>query len=79
MSRYSIAAFVSSTAQKDRGEGLFELESERMLEVNVNGRVWTKMGSMVAYTGDIRFTREGMLERWGAQSGVRLQLLAKTG
>ncbi len=62
MSRYSIAEFVSSTAQKDRGEGLFELESERMLEVNVNGRVWTKMGSMVAYTGDIRFTRERMLE-----------------
>jgi uncharacterized protein (AIM24 family) len=62
MSRYSIAEFVSNTAQKDRGEGLFELESERMLEVNLNGRVWTKMGSMVAYTGDIRFTREGMLE-----------------
>ena len=62
MSKYSIAEFVSSTAQKDRGEGLFELESERMLEVNVNGSVWTKMGSMVAYTGDIRFTRERMLE-----------------
>ncbi len=62
MSRYSIAEFVSQTAQKDRGEGLFELESERMLEVNVNGSVWTKMGSMVAYTGDIRFTRERMLE-----------------
>ena len=62
MSRYSIAEFVSSTAQKDRGEGLFELESERMLEINVNGHVWIKMGSMVAYTGDIRFTRERVLE-----------------
>ncbi len=62
MSKYSIAEFVSGTAQKDRGEGLFELESERMLEVNVNGRVWTKMGSMVAYRGDIRFTRERILE-----------------
>ena len=62
MSRYSIAEFVSSTSQKDRGEGLFELETERMLEVNLSGRVWTKMGSMVAYKGDIKFTREGMLE-----------------
>ncbi len=62
MSKYSIAEFVSSTAEKDHGEGLFELESERMLEINVNGRVWTKMGSMVAYRGDIRFTRERMLE-----------------
>ncbi len=37
MSRYSIAEFVSSTSQKDRGEGLFELESDRMLEVNLSG------------------------------------------
>ena len=62
MSRYSIAEFVLSTSQKDRGEGLFELESDRMLEVNLSGRVWTKMGSMVAYKGDIKFRREGILE-----------------
>lgn len=62
MSRYTIADFVSRTSQKDRGEGLFELESERMLEINLSGRAWTKMGSMVAYTGDITFTREGILE-----------------
>lgn len=62
MSRYTIADFVQSTGQKERGEGLFELESERMLEINLNGRVWTKMGSMVAYTGDVKFTREGVLE-----------------
>jgi uncharacterized protein (AIM24 family) len=62
MSRYSIAEFVSSTSQKERGEGLFELESERMLELNLNGRIWIKMGSMVAYNGEIKFTREGILE-----------------
>ncbi len=62
MSRYTLAEFVSATAQKDRGEGLFELESERLLEINLNGMAWTKMGSMVAYRGAIKFTREGMLE-----------------
>ena len=62
MSRYSVADFVDQTAQKDRGQGLFELESDRLLEINVNGMVWTKMGSMVAYRGDIKFTREGILE-----------------
>ena len=62
MSRYSIEDFVSSTAQQDRGEGLFEFETERMLEVNLNGQVWTKMGSMVAYVGNMKFTREGILE-----------------
>jgi uncharacterized protein (AIM24 family) len=60
--RYSISDFVDRTAQKDRGQGLFELESNRLLEINLNGMVWTKMGSMVAYLGDIKFTREGMLE-----------------
>ena len=39
MGRYSISEFVSSTSQKDRGEGLFELETERILEVNLDGRV----------------------------------------
>ena len=60
--RYSIDDFVSRTAQKDRGQGLFELESDRMLEINLDGLVWTKMGSMVAYLGNIKFTREGVFE-----------------
>lgn len=62
MSRYSLEEFLNETAQEDLGQGLFELESPRFLEVNLNGTVWTKMGSMVAYTGAIKFTREGLLE-----------------
>jgi uncharacterized protein (AIM24 family) len=62
MSRGSLADFLQASQQRDRGHGLFELESERMLEINLNGMVWTKMGSMVAYVGNIRFTREGVLE-----------------
>ena len=62
MSRHSIEDFVSNTRQQDRGEGLFELETERLLEVNLDGTVWTKMGSMVAYVGQIKFTREKILE-----------------
>lgn len=41
---------------------MFELERDRLLEVNLEGMVWTKRGSMVGYTGDIKFTREGLLE-----------------
>lgn len=62
MSRYSIEEFVSKTSQQDRAEGMFELENDRMLEINLNGNVWTKTGSMVAYRGGIQFTREGVLE-----------------
>lgn len=62
MNRFSVAEFVEQSAQRDRGQGLFELESARMLEINLNGSVWTKQGSMVAYVGAVRFTREGVLE-----------------
>lgn len=62
MTRYTLHEFVETTGQKERGQGLFELESPRLLEINLNGRVWTKMGSMVAYRGQVKFTREGMLE-----------------
>ena len=63
MNDYSITNFIDRTKNKDKGEGLFELETERMLEVNLDGSVWTKMGSMVAYHGQIKFTREGILSQ----------------
>lgn len=62
MTRYSLNDFVATTVQKDRGQGLFELESPRMLEVNLNGMIWTKTGVMKAYVGAIKFEREGILE-----------------
>ncbi|MFS0823090.1 AIM24 family protein [Bacillus sp. 1P02SD] len=62
MSKYSIAEFINNTEQEDKGEGLFELETPRMLEVNLNGMVWAKAGSMVAYNGKIKYEREGILE-----------------
>lgn len=62
MGRYSLEGFIASTRQEGHGEGLFELESPRLLEINLDGQVWTKMGSMVAYTGNVKFTREGVFE-----------------
>ena len=63
MSRYSLEEFVNQTIQQDRGQGIFELETERMLEVNLDGMVWMKMGAMISYRGQIKFTREGILEQ----------------
>lgn len=62
MNRYSIDEFVNQTQQKDKEEGLFELETSRMLEINLNGQVWAKAGAMVSYRGNIKFEREGILE-----------------
>ena len=63
MGRYSIADFVARTQQKDQNQGLFELEGDRTLEVNLSAaQVWSKAGAMVAYNGQIKFEREKMLE-----------------
>lgn len=62
MTRYSLNDFVAATAQQDRGQGLFELESPRMLEVNLNGMIWIKTGAMKAYVDQVKFEREGILE-----------------
>ncbi len=62
MSEYSISEFVKKTAQDDAESDPFELENPYMLELNLDGRVWTKVGTMVAYTGDVTFIREKMLE-----------------
>lgn len=62
MSRYTLEQFVQQSSQKDRGQGVFELESPYMLEVNLSGEVRTKLGSMVAYIGDVKFTREGIAQ-----------------
>jgi uncharacterized protein (AIM24 family) len=63
MARQSLAQFVSEHAEQTRDQGLFELESDRVLEVNLAGMIWMKLGSMIAYVGNIRFSREGMLEQ----------------
>jgi uncharacterized protein (AIM24 family) len=60
---HSLAEFIESTSESDKGQGFFEKETERLLEVNLNGRVNMKKGAMVAYEGDIKFTREGVLDQ----------------
>ncbi|WP_043801029.1 AIM24 family protein [Deinococcus gobiensis] len=59
---YSLRDFLSKTAERDNPGDVFELESSKMLEVKVNGRVWSKLGAMVAYKGNLSFKREGTLE-----------------
>lgn len=60
---YTLEEFIQATSQQDKGHGLFEKETQRLLEVNLDGRINTKMGSMVAYHGEIKFTREKALDQ----------------
>jgi uncharacterized protein (AIM24 family) len=59
---FTIEEFVEATAQRDEAAGVFELENAYTLEVNMERRVWAKAGSMIGYTGAVKFTREGMTE-----------------
>lgn len=63
MVKLGLKEFLETSIQKDLGQGLFELERERVLEVNLNGDIWTKTGSMIAYVGQIKFEREGILQQ----------------
>ena len=63
MSRTTIEEFINATRQDDAAADFFQLENDRMLEINLDGEVWTKTGSMVAYVGGIKFSREGLLDR----------------
>jgi uncharacterized protein (AIM24 family) len=63
MTRYSVEDFVNQTSQKDRNQGFFELESDRILEINLsNNLAWMKRGAMIAYTGSVKFTMEDLFE-----------------
>jgi len=63
MGRYTLNDFAAKTVQRYQGHGLLELESDRMMEVNLNGNIWIKTGVMVAYLGQIKFAREGVFEQ----------------
>jgi uncharacterized protein (AIM24 family) len=62
-SKYSLKEFLNNTIQKKETNETFQLENNYLLGVNVNGKMWTKLGSMVAYHGDLKFRREGTFER----------------
>ena len=64
MDKFSIQSLLTETAQKEEKDGFFELENPYTLELNLkNQRVMLKKGAMVAYAGDVKFEREGILSK----------------
>lgn len=59
---HSISAFLQRASRPRKQGRPFQLHNDRLLDVNLNGKVWTKAGSMVGYYGIVKFTREGVLE-----------------
>jgi uncharacterized protein (AIM24 family) len=81
----SLKDFIAASEQKDASVEVFELESSHLLEVKLNGRVWAKAGSMVAYQGAVNFVRQGIMEQGlgnllkKAISGEGMQLMKMEG
>ena len=64
MEKFSIQSFIQATAQNDSKNGFFELEKDYILELNIsNQTVMIKSGAMIAYDGNVKFEREGMLSK----------------
>jgi uncharacterized protein (AIM24 family) len=61
--KYAVAEFIKETSKRNEENSFFELESSQTLEINLNGSVWTKLGAMIAYYGDIAFKRQGLSEQ----------------
>jgi uncharacterized protein (AIM24 family) len=59
----SVQEFLQASVQRDNTNEAFELENPYMLEARVNGRVWAKVGAMVATTGNVTFTRQSLGEQ----------------
>ena len=62
MGKFTLSEFIEKTKQDEQENEYFELETERVLEVNLTDTVWAKMGSMISYTGQIKFERERILD-----------------
>lgn len=62
MGEYTLEEFIRKTQQDEQENDYFELETPRILEVNLTDLVWAKAGSMISYTGEIKFERERMFE-----------------
>jgi uncharacterized protein (AIM24 family) len=63
MSKYSVEEFVSKSAQDEEAKGFFELENPYLLEVNLQRQAWAKIGTMIAYVGNVTFSRESTLKQ----------------
>ena len=64
MSEYTLAKLIEEVSENPNENDFFELEKPQLLEVNLNNqKIYTKAGAMVAYTGNINYKREGMLDQ----------------
>lgn len=63
MSAKTLQTFLDETRERDTSAEALSLESDHLLDARVDGLLWSKLGAMVARTGDVKFTRQGLREQ----------------
>jgi uncharacterized protein (AIM24 family) len=71
-----LESFVTSNAPSE-GRARFELENSKLLDIDVEGSVMVKAGSMIAYDGEITFTGKSSAE--GGISGFVKEAVTSEG
>ncbi|PXF49716.1 hypothetical protein BWQ96_00368 [Gracilariopsis chorda] len=66
-SRYILPTLVENTRAKAKGYPVFEVERDRVLQINLGGShdsfAWIKAGTVIARRGTVKFTRQGFREQ----------------
>ena len=63
MTAKTLQSFLDETRERDTSHEALSLESDHLLDARIDGLLWSKIGAMVARTGDIKFTRQGLREQ----------------
>lgn len=59
----SMGQFLDETGEGAEAGPGFSTETSRILEAHIDGRIWARLGAMVAYRGDLTFEHAGFREK----------------
>jgi uncharacterized protein (AIM24 family) len=58
---------VVESLEPEKGRDRFDVVEKRLVRIEVDGFVWIKRGSLIAYRGDLKFRRERVLQTEGVR------------
>lgn len=58
----TLARFLAETLEPEKGPDRFDVVDKRLVRIDVDGFMWIKRGTVVAYHGDLRFHLERVLQ-----------------
>jgi uncharacterized protein (AIM24 family) len=65
---YSREKFLIDSLEPETGRDRFDIVEKRMVRIEVDGFVWIKRGTVIAYHGDLKFRRERVLQAEAVQT-----------